>query len=79
MGDDEESELSCDSDASSEYSDDEDNVPREDEFYRIDQHGNRENGQYDTEGQFMVDINDRDVHGRCDRAGFLLDAQGMRV
>ena len=56
-----------------------DEGPSEDEFYRYDSDGKRVNGHYDAEGFFIVDINDRDVAGRCNSAGFMLDEQGRHV
>ena len=56
-----------------------DDEVHEDEFYRYDHNNLRVNGRYDTEGFFIVDIGDRDVPGRCDKAGYMLDEYGNRI
>ena len=62
-----------------ESSDDESLAPTDDEFFCHDRNGKLVNGQYTTEGFFLVEVKDRGVAGRCDIAGFLLDEQGVRV
>lgn len=53
--------------------------PSEDEFFRNDHNGYLVQGQYTTEGFFLVEVRDRGFPGRCDKQGFMLDEQGVRI
>ena len=53
--------------------------PQEDEFYAYDFEGTRVNGRFDGNGLFLVDPEERNVEGRCDSEGYLLDQYGNRV
>ena len=74
---DSDSQDSDDESSEEEYQDEMD-MPREEEFYRYDASGFRVSGRYTTEGHFIVEVCDRNVKGRCDKAGFLLNAFGER-
>ena len=76
----EDDEDSFSSDEDSDEDDDDGGMAfMEDEFYRIDHNRNRVRGRYDIDGQFIVVMADRDVRGRCDPAGYMLDLQGQRI
>lgn len=51
-------------------------VAREDEFSALDKDQIEVEGVYDGEGRFIVGSRDRNVEGRCNRSGFLLDSRG---
>ena len=50
--------------------------PQEDEFYAYDANSYRVNGRYDGNGWFLVDAAERDIPGRCDSDGYLLNYIG---
>lgn len=70
----EESDVSYGSEEDSDDSDDD----VEQELFCYDTNGFRVKGVYDAEGYFIVDTADRDVSGRCDHAGYLVDGHGYR-
>lgn len=41
--------------------------PTDDEYFRYDHNGYLVQGQYSTEGYFIVEIRDRNYPGRCDK------------
>lgn len=53
--------------------------PSEDEYFRYDHNGYLVQGQYTTEGYFMVEVRDRSFPGRCDPQAFMLDEYGVRI
>ena len=75
----EDGEDSFSSDEDSDEDDDDEGTAREDEFWCYDSNRIRVKGRYDIDGQFIVAMADRDVRGRCDVAGYLLDVQGQRM
>lgn len=75
----EDDEDSFSSDEDSDEEDDDGGMAMDDEFYRYDHNRVRVKGRYDIEGQFIVVMADRDVRGRCDVAGYMLDMQGQRI
>ena len=50
--------------------------PQPDEFFRIDEDGEKVEGHYDSDGQFVVAMHMRNVPGRCDKNGFLMSKNG---
>lgn len=74
---DEDSQASDEPSSDEDYDDDDQQC--DDDFFRYDAEGHRVSGRYTTEGYFMVEVRDRDVRGRCDNAGFMLDDYGSRV
>ena len=71
-------DFDSDEESSDDDSDDGMGPPREDEFYKYDHNGFRVLGRYTPEGHFIVEVGDRNVRGRCDKAGFLLNAYGEK-
>lgn len=53
--------------------------PQSDEFYRIDEDGEKVEGHYDSDGYFIVEMHMRNVPGRCDKNGFLLSKSGQKI
>ena len=53
--------------------------PQEDEVYRIDDNGETVNGHYNDDGYFIVDVHMRNVPGRTDKDGFMMDKNGKRI
>lgn len=49
-------------------------VAREDESMAQDWQGKRVSGHYDNSGRFIVDLEERSAHNRCNKDGYLLDA-----
>jgi len=51
--------------------------PQEDESYGVDCNGKKLGGKYSRNGQFLVDVRDRNP-ATCDEDGYLLDANGEK-